>query len=84
MSIIIDAGRFQQLSGCNNVVCMSDLVAALRLVNDNIKYLSDFPDDQISVDMKNHLIEDREIILQQAQYNINSRKKPDNVEQKKD
>ena len=71
MSCFLNLSDFQKLTSGNLSMC--DIVASLRLINENINYLNDFPDDKISVDMKMHLIEDREYILKQAQHNINIR-----------
>lgn len=71
MSCVLNLSDFQKLTTGN--LSMSDIVASLRLINENIRYLNDFPDDKISIDMKNHLIEDREYILKQARHNINIR-----------
>ena len=72
MSVYINGGDFQKLAGCHSVVSMCDIISALRLVNENIDYLRDL-EDQISFDMKAHLEEDREVLLKQAQHNINIR-----------
>ena len=76
MSYVINSSDFQKLSGASGgPVSMSDIVGALRLLNENIEYLKNFPDDKISIDMKEHLEIDREFLLVQAQHNIDSRKK---------
>jgi len=76
MSYVINSSDFQKLSGAaGGPVSMSDIVGALRLLNENIEYLKNFPDDKISIDMKEHLEIDREFLLVQAQHNIDSRKK---------
>ena len=73
MSVYINGGDFQKLAGCHSVVSMCDIISALRLVNENIDYLRGL-EDQISFDMKAHLEEDREVLLKQAQHNIDMRK----------
>ena len=81
MSLSINASDFQKLS--NGPLSMCDIVASLRLINLNIEYLETLPDDQLIRDMKNHLRQDKEYVLAQANHNIEIRNGKNNNEDQK-